>query len=81
MFTLETTKFTYDPSERSFVAEASEIPEFDLIGEGSFYLRSQWTGKTACARFFHVCRDRERDILYWDYSVPDAGVTVRIFND
>lgn len=81
MIALETTKFTYDGRTRSFTAEASDLPEFDLVGEGPFYLLSQWTGKAARANLFNTCRDSERDILYWDYDVPDARAVVRIFND
>lgn len=81
MIALETAKFSYNAHDRSFSAEASDVPEFDLVGEGPFYLVSQWTGKAARANHFFTCRDRERDVLYWDYNVPDANCTVRVFND
>lgn len=79
MSTLYTDRFTYDPKSKSLSAEVSELGGMQPI---NFRLRSQWTGHTIDVYLTTTERDREGDILAWNYTAPEVeDLKITVFND
>lgn len=63
---------------RHGTAFASDIPGFS--GQGVLVLRSHKTGALVDAQLTNTVRDRENDLMYWDYFIASCVTAVRVFN-
>lgn len=90
---VSTSRFTYDPASRKFVAEASDLGRGEPFGrvyddacDVGLTLVSATTGRSIVFAVARENRDREGEVVSWDlvpafYQSHGRGLTVRVFND
>lgn len=90
---ISSSKFTWVPKSKEFVAEASDLHGINLFSQvyndacdEGFVLVSQKTGKEVPFTLARIQHDADRDIAFWKFTAATrdpklAGVSVIIFND
>jgi len=71
---------SWDPKTRVLSADCSDV--FGPAWQNFAYIKVEATGNIRRFELTHAERDRDNDVVYYDYiSIDDKWVTLRLFND
>jgi uncharacterized metal-binding protein YceD (DUF177 family) len=85
--TVSTAQFMYNQETRNFVAEKSDLGEFDQVfvdgqAKAGFVMESNRTGHKLAFTVTRVEVDqRENELRWWDLRSADGQFTATVFND